>query len=294
MKKKYLLTIFCVIPLSIQAEFIVSGAEGMRQDAKSSCEFALNIGPGWYKTDSALRIPQTNGDSLISIVKTKMKTFAALVSEITVQPHKNCFGNINIGAGWLRSGTSIFIDIQNHKLLRRECAPFDGDFFNVNVTAGMQQELSDTIHLEESLGYSYDHGKLTTAGPHKPNYNIFDYNTLGPVMAFGINYAKRKISCNATYSFILGAYTEKNIDKIANKTLIIRIPKVFVNHLDIVTQYNARKDITIGLVISLDFFKNHGIGTTQPCYDIGSLKNPTVPYDTTTTILFLGFASISF
>ena len=113
-------------------------------------------------------------------------------------------------------------------------------------------------------------------------------------MTLGANYQKRQFSFDATYSFIFGAYKEITHDKIQNTTLLMRIPQAFVNHLDLVAQYDLPKDKSVGITLSLDFFKNHGPGTTQPCYDIGPLKNPRVIYDTTTTILLLGFASVSF
>lgn len=276
------------------AEFIVSGAEGMHADSTQPFEVALNVGPGWYTTTSVLCTPQNNNSPIVSLFKAYMKPFAALVGEITAQPHKNCFVNMNIGGGWLRDGTVLFMDRIGKTIVRKECARYKINFFNTNVTAGLRHELPKNISLETSLGYSYDTGTIVTAGPGKPNYGIFKYATTGPVFALGAGFSKNWFSFDATYSFILGNYKERDIDMIDNTTLFIRIPRVFVNHFDLVSEFEIHKQVSVGFVFSADFFNSHSTGITYLCPSIDAIKNPTVPRDTAITVLLLGFMAISF
>jgi|GEM_PF-4383577 len=270
----------------ILAELIVSAAEGIH-GAQYPFELAFNIGPAWYATNGGLFTKKIDSDSIFSVFKTNTEIFAAFAFEGTVEPHKNCFFNINIGGGLLRGGTSFFIDYDKicSRIVSKNKTCFDGNLFNINITGGLMHPVHQHITLETALGYSYDYGKLIF-----PNSTI-TYDTVGPVLSLGFTAEKNKFSFNATYSCIPGSY--KELDKKEDITLLLRFPKTITNHIDIVTQYALTPTKTIGILFSYDYFKNIGSGPAQPLCS-NTLNQYTFVYDKLRIIALMAFASISF
>lgn len=288
MKFKYFIFTIIFLHVPCFADLVVSSGEAQK-DTNYPWDIAINVGPGWYRSRSGIIDHENETDTLV-LFRTPFDPLCALVGEFTLKPHPNSFTNINIGAGFLPKGSSVFIrkNCTTHEI-QKEHNCYIARFFNANMTAGLIYNVTKKLDIEAGVGYSYDYGYLNIGNAYEVNYY-----SVGPILSVGLNVDLKPYTINMTYSLMPNFYKEREYTRATKSMITLSFPLSFTNHFDIVLQHALTEHLAWGITCAFDFFKNYKKGTgTQTCPP-DSTKRYTYLYDKLDTFIVVGFISVTF